>query len=80
MQHAETGEALLDTEIYIIGLADGAITYQADATANFAEGISCPACIGEYSAADRARFAERQRQIGLAKARGVAHLGPEAAE
>jgi UPF0176 protein len=44
-----------------------------------AEGISCPACIGEYSAADRARFTERQRQIRLARARGAEHLGPEAA-
>ena len=43
---------------------------------DFAEGVSCPACIGEYSAADRARFAERQRQIELGRARGTEHLGP----
>ena len=42
---------------------------------NYAEGISCPACIGEYSEDDRARFAERQRQIALAKTRGDAHMG-----
>jgi UPF0176 protein len=30
---------------------------------NYKKGISCPACIGEYSEEDRARFAERQRQI-----------------
>ena len=47
---------------------------------DYAEGISCPACIGEYTDTDRARFAERQRQIKLAKARGAEHLGPEAAE
>ena len=41
---------------------------------DYAEGISCPACIGEYSDADRTRFAERQRQIGLARARGKQHL------
>jgi UPF0176 protein len=46
----------------------------------YAEGISCPACITEYSDADRARFAERQRQIKLARARGAEHLGPEAAD
>jgi UPF0176 protein len=46
---------------------------------DYAEGISCPACIGEYTDADRARFAERQYQINLAKARGAQHLGPEAA-
>jgi UPF0176 protein len=46
---------------------------------DYAEGISCAACIGEYSATDRARFAERQHQIALAKARGGQHLGPKAA-
>jgi UPF0176 protein len=38
------------------------------------EGVSCPACIGDYSEADRARFRERQRQIRLARARGARHL------
>ncbi|MEM9144842.1 MAG: rhodanese-related sulfurtransferase [Pseudomonadota bacterium] len=38
------------------------------------DGISCPACIDEYSDADRARFAERQRQQALARARGASHL------
>ncbi|MEO0623357.1 MAG: rhodanese-related sulfurtransferase [Pseudomonadota bacterium] len=38
------------------------------------QGVSCPACIDEYTDADRARFAERQRQQQLARARGVAHL------
>ena len=46
----------------------------------YAEGISCPACIDEYTAEDRARFAERQRQIGLARERGKQHIGPEAGE
>lgn len=36
----------------------------------YEEGVQCPACVGEYSAADRARFRERQRQIILGKARG----------
>ena len=30
---------------------------------DYRQGVSCPACIGEYSDADRARFAERQRQV-----------------
>ncbi len=42
---------------------------------DFAEGISCPACICEMSSAQRARFAERQRQVELARARGTSHLG-----
>jgi len=47
---------------------------------DYAEGVSCPACIGEYTEADRARFAERQRQMRLARVRGEEHLGPEAAD
>ena len=56
------------------------VSPQDHADPGYAEGISCPACIGEYSAEDRARFAERQRQIRLARARGGEHLGPEAAD
>ncbi|MDH3666724.1 MAG: rhodanese-related sulfurtransferase [Paracoccaceae bacterium] len=44
---------------------------------DFAEGVSCAACISEFTEADRARFAERQRQIELARARGARHLGSE---
>ena len=41
----------------------------------FAEGISCPACHGERSDEQRARYAERQKQEQLAEARGEAHIG-----
>ena len=46
----------------------------------FEEGVSCAACLGEYDEARRARFRERQRQIELAEARGVPHLGPGPAD
>ena len=45
------------------------------ASAHFIEGVSCPACYAERSADDRARFAERQKQIALAKKRGKQHIG-----
>lgn len=45
------------------------------AFAHFIEGVSCPACYEERSADDRARFAERQKQIALAKKRGKQHIG-----
>jgi UPF0176 protein len=41
----------------------------------FEEGVACHHCAGEHTEADRARFRERQRQIRLARARGLAHLG-----
>ncbi|HPE46930.1 MAG TPA: rhodanese-related sulfurtransferase [Hyphomonas sp.] len=44
----------------------------------YVPGVSCPHCIDEMTAEQRTRFAERQKQINLAKARGEAHMGPEA--
>lgn len=45
------------------------------ASSRYAEGVSCPACHGERSEAQRAGYAERQRQEALAAARGQAHVG-----
>jgi UPF0176 protein len=45
------------------------------ASAHFVEGVSCPACYGERTDDDRTRFAERQKQIALAKKRGKQHIG-----
>ncbi len=42
---------------------------------DFEKGVACERCIHEYSSDDRERFRERQRQITLADARGVRHLG-----
>jgi UPF0176 protein len=42
---------------------------------SFVEGVSCLHCIGEHDSNDRARFAERQHQISLAKQRGEQHIG-----
>ena len=44
--------------------------------ASYVEGVSCRHCLDRFSDADRARFAERQRQIERASARGQAHIGP----
>ncbi len=46
----------------------------------YLEGVSCPACYDERSEDDRARFAERQRQIKLAKQRGEQHIGKKLRE
>lgn len=43
----------------------------------FVEGVSCPACIDERTDAQRARYAERQRQEDLARKRGTHHVGAE---
>ncbi len=51
------------------------IDAEAKAHSAFTEGVSCPSCIDERDDASRARYAERQLQIKLAKQRGKAHIG-----
>lgn len=41
----------------------------------YEEGVACPACHATRTAAQRAGYAERQRQAKLAEARGQAHVG-----
>ena len=43
----------------------------------YAPGVSCHHCIDMTDEASRARFAERQKQITLARARGESHLGAD---
>lgn len=47
---------------------------------SYQEGLSCHHCIDTVSDEQRERFAERQKQIELAKARGEGHIGNEAQE
>ncbi len=42
---------------------------------DYADGVSCPACIDERTPEQRAGYAERQRQQLLARRRGTAHIG-----
>jgi UPF0176 protein len=51
------------------------VTPQDQADPVYEEGVCCPACVDEYSAADRERFRERHRQMLLAEKRGTQHLG-----
>ncbi len=44
----------------------------------FVEGVSCPHCQAATTDAQKAGYAERQRQVALARARGVAHIGTPA--
>lgn len=46
----------------------------------YVPGESCPHCIEKYPAERRERFRERERQIGLARERGEAHVGADASE
>jgi len=41
----------------------------------YVQGVSCPSCYDKKSEQQQQRFAERERQVQLAKARGEEHLG-----
>ncbi len=45
----------------------------------YEQGVSCHRCIATLTGEQKARFAERERQIRLARERGEAHVGGEAA-
>jgi UPF0176 protein len=44
----------------------------------YEKGVSCPRCHDKVSPQQKERFAERQKQIALAKSRGEAHIGRKA--
>ncbi len=45
---------------------------------HYQQGVSCPACYDLKSDAQRRRFQEREKQVGLAEQRGEDHLGIDA--
>ncbi len=46
----------------------------------YQKGVSCPHCYHQTSDDQKRRFAEREKQIQLARLRGEAHIGQETAE
>ncbi len=54
------------------------INADARASALFSEGVQCPACAKSRTEEQRRRYGERQKQMDLAKKRGVGHLGDAA--
>lgn len=50
------------------------ITAQEMASEHYQKGVSCPHCFDKTTATQKERFAERERQVQLAKARGEKHI------
>ena len=55
------------------------ITEEDKKSKKYVAGVSCPACFDTVSDEQRARFAEREKQIQLAKQRGQSHIGGDVA-
>ena len=52
-----------------------AITYVDTKSKYFKQGVSCPKCFKEKSKKQKARYNERQRQMQIAKKKGIKHIG-----
>lgn len=55
------------------------ITEEDMASDQYQRGVSCPHCYAKTTPEQKARYAQREKQIQLAKLRGEKHLGNEAA-
>ncbi|MCF6203922.1 MAG: rhodanese-related sulfurtransferase [Methylococcaceae bacterium] len=56
------------------------ITKEEKKSEHYEQGVSCPHCYNKVSEQQRQRFAEREKQVQLAKKRGEEHIGSSAVE
>ncbi|MFI3187464.1 MAG: rhodanese-related sulfurtransferase [Methylococcaceae bacterium] len=56
------------------------ITEADKASDKYQQGVSCPHCYDKITPDQKTRFMEREKQMDLARQRGVAHIGADAAK
>ena len=56
------------------------ITDADKADVKYQQGVSCPHCYDKATDAQKTRFMEREKQMELARLRGEAHIGADAAQ
>ena len=56
------------------------ITGKDQESEHYVPGVSCPYCFDKTSEEQRQRFAERQKQVQLAKERAETHIGSDVAD
>lgn len=56
------------------------ITDEDKQSKKYQAGVSCPACFDRSTKEDKARYAEREKQVRLAQDRGDYHIGPQQIE
>jgi UPF0176 protein len=56
------------------------ITAEDKTSAKYQHGVSCPYCYDKVAPERKTRFIEREKQMELAKSRGEAHIGADAAK
>ncbi len=75
-ERVSVGHGLVEGDVQLCRACRNPVTPEGKLSQFYEEGISCDSCYHERSDADRARYAERQRQVLLAKERGAKqHIG-----
>ncbi|MBX8802279.1 rhodanese-related sulfurtransferase [Ochrobactrum sp. MR28] len=75
-ERVSVGHGLVEGDVQLCRACRNPVTPEGKLSQFYQEGISCDSCYHERSDADRARYAERQRQVLLAKERGAKqHIG-----
>lgn len=74
-ERAAVGHGLAESDIEFCRACRRPVRHEDRNSPYYKEGISCAACHDERSPEDRARYAERQKQISLATRQGRKHIG-----
>ena len=74
-ERVSVGHGLIEGEAELCRACRSPLTAEAKLSPHYEAGVSCPACFDKRTEADRARYAERQKQMRLAQARGGRHIG-----
>jgi UPF0176 protein len=74
-ERVSVGHGLIEGEAELCRACRSPLNAAAKQSAHYETGVSCPVCFDKRTAEDRARYAERQKQIRLAQARGERHIG-----
>lgn len=73
-ERVAVGHGLTETDHHLCRACRRPLEADDVARAEYEQGVQCHHCQDEYTATDRSRFRERQRQIELARKRGERHL------
>lgn len=74
-QRVSVGHGLVPGSFALCHACRRPVSADQQASPEYEEGVSCPACFGERTEEQRAGYRERHRQEALAAARGAAHVG-----
>lgn len=70
--------ALLPGDYQLCGACRAPLSATDRRSPDFVRGVSCPRCIDKKTPEQRRRYAEREKQLRLARERGEAHIGTDA--